>query len=516
MATNTLLIEGSFDELADELARYIDTIRKSVSAASATPSAEVASVHAEIAQLLEKLREKEQSEEELTEEQTKEVQNERTEVLKKLVLAAPVLNGAPEKGMTVFCLKGGRSRMLTGGVEITAAYNLLVYLVRQSSSVDMFLPKICAFLAKPMPSSPLHGPSIALSILATIFNTLDADDSSRYHVFLAIMAVIRSTSSALAFEALKTQLSNQLPGWIESWDLDEEETQKLHMSISDAARAAGDAELSYHHLIQALHAIPPAEAASTQAREMAVRSLTTALSLPFVFDFTPLTSSDAVQNLRSTDASLFELLELFSTDDLDAYEDFVKENPISSISALASVKTISPATTTSSASSEPPSVETILQTKMRLLTLASLAAKAPSRSLPYNDIASALRIEREDVEKWVIDTIRAGLVEGKLSQLKGEFLVHRATYRVFGERQWGEVQGRLMVWKQSLLNVLEVIRSEKEKFKEAASAAAAPAQGSTEADRFSFGGRGGGERRRGGHQSHQHQARDMELVAGGD
>ncbi|EZF13228.1 hypothetical protein H112_06375 [Trichophyton rubrum D6] len=498
MATNTLLIEGSFDELADELARYIDTIRKTVSAASATPGAEVASVHAEIAQLLERLREKDQSEEELTEEQTKEVQNERTEVLKKLVLAAPVLNGAPEK-------------------EITAAYNLLVYLVRQSSSVDMFLPKICAFLAKPMPSSPLHGPSIALSILATIFNTLDADDSSRYHVFLAIMAVIRSTSSALAFEALKTQLSNQLPGWIESWDLDEEETQKLHMSISDAARAAGDAELSYHHLIQALHAIPPAEAASTQAREMAVRSLTTALSLPFVFDFTPLTSSDAVQNLRSTDASLFELLELFSTDDLDAYEDFVKENPISSISALASVKTISPATTTSSASSEAPSVETILQTKMRLLTLASLAAKAPSRSLPYNDIAAALRIEREDVEKWVIDTIRAGLVEGKLSQLKGEFLVHRATYRVFGERQWGEVQGRLMVWKQSLLNVLEVIRSEKEKFKEAASAAAAPTQGSAEADRFSFGGgRGGGERRRGGHQSHQHQARDMELVAGGD
>lgn len=99
MATNTLLIEGSFDELADELARYIDTIRKSVSAASATPSAEVTSVHAEIAQLLEKLREKEQSEEELTEEQTKEIQNERTEVLKKLVLAAPVLNGAPEKGM---------------------------------------------------------------------------------------------------------------------------------------------------------------------------------------------------------------------------------------------------------------------------------------------------------------------------------------------------------------------------------------------------------------------------------
>ncbi|EEQ34526.1 PCI domain-containing protein [Microsporum canis CBS 113480] len=468
MATNTLLIEGSFDELADELARRFPRSAK-----------------------------KEQSEEELTEEQTKQVQDERVEVLKKMVLAAPVLNAAPEKGIYPFS-------------QPFSPFS-------GSSSVDMFLPKICAFLAKPMPSSPLHGPSIALSILATVFNTLDADDSSRYHVFLAVMAVIRSTSSALAFEALKSQLANQLPGWIESWDLDEDETQKLHMSISDAARAAGDAELSYHHLIQALHAIQPSEAASKEAREMAVRCLTTALSLPFVFDFTPLTSSDAVQNVRSTDASLFELLEIFSTDNLDAYEDFIKTTPVSSIPALASVKTIAPTNTTSTASSEPPSVDSILQTKMRLLTLASLAAKAPSRSLPYDDIATALRIDRADVEKWVIDTIRAGLVEGKLSQLKGEFLVHRATYRVFGERQWREVQGRLMVWKQSLENVLDVIRSEKEKFaKEAASAASAPAQTSGEGDRFSFGGRGGGERRRGGHQSHQHQARDMELVAGGD
>ncbi|KAK2836830.1 hypothetical protein FQN49_006678 [Arthroderma sp. PD_2] len=155
---------------------------------------------------------------------------------------------------------------------------------------------------------------------------------------------------------------------------------------------------------------------------------------------------------------------------------------------------------------------------MRLLTLTSLAAKSPTRSLPYEDIASALRIDRADVEKWVIDTIRAGLVEGKLSQLKGEFLVHRATYRVFGEKQWREVQGRLMVWRQSLENVLEVVRSEKEKFiKDAAAAASAPAQTSGDGDRFSFGGRGGGERRRGGHQSHQHQQpREMELVAGGD
>ena len=62
---------------------------------------------------------------------------------------------------------------------------------------------------------------------------------------------------------------------------------------------------------------------------------------------------------------------------------------------------------------------------------------------------------------WVIDVIRAGLVEGKLSQQKQVFLVHRTTYRVFGEKQWREVATRLEQWKESLRGVKEVISRER-------------------------------------------------------
>ena len=62
---------------------------------------------------------------------------------------------------------------------------------------------------------------------------------------------------------------------------------------------------------------------------------------------------------------------------------------------------------------------------------------------------------------WVIDVIRAGLVEGKLSQKKQIFLVHRTTYRVFAEKQWREVATRVDTWKESLRNVLQVIKREK-------------------------------------------------------
>ncbi|KAF7718372.1 Eukaryotic translation initiation factor 3 subunit M [Penicillium ucsense] len=450
--TNTLLIEGSFSELAEEFAQYIDTLRKE------------GSLQSEIAPLLEPIRQQEQSEGEADLKQ-------RDEVLKKLVGAAAVLNGAPEK-------------------EITPSYNLLVHLIHQSSDADVFLPRICTYLAKPITTSPQFGPTLAISILTTIFNTLNTNDSSRYHVLLAIVAVIRQSGSGYAFEALKPQLASQLPTWLAAWELDEEETQKVHLAIADAATVAGDDDLAQTHVVQALQTIPAAEATKPAARDLAVRALASALRRPTVFDFTPLTASDAVQSLRSSDSTLFELLEIFTSDTLDTYEEFVAANPLSSISGGVLAEAAD-----------------ALQTKMRLLTLTSLASSTPSRSLPYANIASALRVPASDVEMWVIDTIRAGLVEGKLSQLKQEFLIHRATYRVFGEKQWAEVQGRLMVWRRSLEGVLGVIRTERERFiREGIQAAADQEASATQGksgDKF----RSGGDRRR------NQQPREVEPVA---
>ncbi len=70
--TNTLLIEGSFVELADELAHYIDEVQKK-------QNPDATKIQADIAPLLE--------------------QGQKDEVLKKLVTGSSVLNTAPEKGM---------------------------------------------------------------------------------------------------------------------------------------------------------------------------------------------------------------------------------------------------------------------------------------------------------------------------------------------------------------------------------------------------------------------------------
>ncbi|KAF2474842.1 PCI-domain-containing protein [Lindgomyces ingoldianus] len=393
--TTTLLIEGTFEELTDELAQYLDTLKKS-------QGDESSSIQEECTELMK--------------------ENKKDEVLKKLVMGSAALNQAPEK-------------------EFIAAYNLLIHLVRQSPNVGMFLPRICNHLTAPITSSPANGGGLALSILSTVFNTLPASNDMRYHVLLTIVRVIRTTSN---FETLRPQLK-EIDQWLETWEMDEEESRKLYMAVSDAAADAGEDEQAYIYLLRAIRTFPSDEVSSLEARDLSLRALKSALIHPNHFDFQDLTDLDSIQALRNSEPIYFQLLEIFNSDLLDDFNDFKDEHDgwveKSGLDGAA------------------------LNRKIRLLTLASIAAATgQTRSLPYSHIAKALQIPAADVEMWVIDVIRAGLVEGKLSQLNQTFLIHRSTYRVFGENQWREVASRLDMWRNSLTGVLQVIQSEKARF----------------------------------------------------
>ena len=106
-----VFVDGSFNELAQEMADYVN-------------------VGAEVKPLIEK--------------------DQQDEVLKKTIVASTVLNTMPEK-------------------EFTASYNLLVYLVLQSEKPEALLPRVCEHLLKPITSSPQNGPGLALSALTNIF-----------------------------------------------------------------------------------------------------------------------------------------------------------------------------------------------------------------------------------------------------------------------------------------------------------------------------------------------------------
>lgn len=83
---NTLLIEGGFRELAEELSDYIDNLRKTQNPDAST------NLKAEVTPLLEQYTKAEEAEEEDA------IESARDAALQPIVNISAVLNGAPEKG----------------------------------------------------------------------------------------------------------------------------------------------------------------------------------------------------------------------------------------------------------------------------------------------------------------------------------------------------------------------------------------------------------------------------------
>ena len=141
------------------------------------------------------------------------------DVLSKLVAASHALNTVPEK-------------------EFTAASNLMTHLVLQSADPKKYLPVLCANFAKPMTNASVHGPSLSLNALTTIFNLLEPANPIRARVFMEIIKFLKSYSM---YDTLRPYLE-KLPEWLDTWDTNEEYQRKLYEEIAEAALDADDEE----------------------------------------------------------------------------------------------------------------------------------------------------------------------------------------------------------------------------------------------------------------------------------
>jgi len=198
---------------------------------------------------------------------------------------------------------------------------------------------------------------------------------------------------------------------------------------------------SYHYLLKALGTFDrddQEEITSEEAQKLSLKAVRSAISSPTRFDFQDLRVLPSVQALGDSHPVYSQLLDIFTEQDLEDYHDFREEHE-----GWVEKEKLDHAK---------------LQRKMRLLTFASLAASTPSREIPYVNIVKSLQIIPEEVELWTIDVIRAGLIEGRLSQSKKVFLLHRTTYRVFGEKQWRELGTRIDTYKNVVDKLTAVVR----------------------------------------------------------
>jgi translation initiation factor 3 subunit M len=366
--------------------------------------------------------------------------------------------------------------MLTRDAEFIPAYNLLIHLVRSSPEFPTYLNTLLQNLNTLPATSPHNGPALVVSVLSTLFNVLPTNSPQRYPVY-------RATLKVLAANGLYDTLASQLKlveKWVADWACSAEEARELYLEIANIAEEASDETEFYNFLVKALRTFPDAEAASPAARELATRLVKAAINLPTRLDFDEISTFPAIAALQASDPELFQLYEVFAGGQLEDYIEFNDEHD-----GWIEGNAIN---------------HEVAYRKIRLLTLTSLAASCPDRELPYINISRRLHVPSEEVEHWVIDVIRAGLVEGKLSQLNQTFLIHRAESRTFGKAEWEQVADRLDVWKHSLHGILEVVRNAKEQAKVHEVREQQKVEGAIE-----------GVQRRGGRQQQQQQQQQIAV-----
>ncbi|KAK9369090.1 hypothetical protein V1509DRAFT_621095 [Lipomyces kononenkoae] len=336
----------------------------------------------------------------------------------------PVVEPEKLEEAIVFVLGSADALIKASDREFEPAYNLLLHVLTFSpAGLPDHLSKILDLLSRAASTHSLP----TLSVLTNLFNLLPVNSSLRRSVFVTVLNVTVATgNTSLLLPQLK-----QLPIWFEEWDTSRADQVDLLLTISSELESADTgAALKY---LQEAHSVASAASVPIDAN-VTSKMIVLALKDHSFLDYDAILSFSA-----NASSDLVELLKVFVSGTLADYKAFAA--------------THGDVFATNGLDSE------ALTTKIRLLTLCSFAASSPSLTLSYSGIASALEIPEDDVELWIIDVIRAGLLQGKMSQLERKLFIHQVATRTFGEKEWDVIARQLNEWKTSLRNVLSVVRS---------------------------------------------------------
>ncbi|KAK0190630.1 hypothetical protein F5146DRAFT_1102954 [Armillaria mellea] len=308
--------------------------------------------------------------------------------------------------------------------EIEGFFNLLFSHVLSLHSYDSLKTKeYVTQLLGTVTSAPAQHTAIKYRILSNFFNALPRTSPLRYLVYNSLLDTALSNDGIEVLQLSRAEVEK----WLSEWDISSEEKSSFLKSVVDAYTKSGQPTTSYEYSLLYVRSLL---ATSEATKAAALDVIAAALRLPFTFDFDPLFRLDAVVAVKGHD--LFSLLQVFLNGGLSEFKAWQQSHS-------GTLKLYQ------------------LERKIRLLTLASLGFQKVGQNVPYSKIAETLQVDVSEVEKWVIDVIRAGLLSGKLSQTTQSLHIMRSTARTFEREQWEVLEKRILAWKAGLAGVLEVV-----------------------------------------------------------
>ncbi|POY72941.1 hypothetical protein BMF94_4017 [Rhodotorula taiwanensis] len=393
-------------------------------------------------------------------------------------------------------------RQLIGFTNLTLSLVLGLFADDADTSArDELVRSLVDAIAPAVESGPANPAlSTRYSALATIFNALPLKAGPlRFHVLTTLVeSAAQHDDIAIVRPALA---ENQLELYFKQAGDDvevaaDETTSRIVEALlknaagPKAADPVGTARLAREILLARLSAPSGAGAESSTRTKLGATLLALSFASNDVFDFTPFSRAanrfPAVHQSSSNDA-LGRTLELFTTE-TGAELDVAKLPSQADLDAAIAGSTLLPASSTSSSSSAAASSSSAsplsssaaasptrldraqLERKIKLVKLAQLCEDKVGGQVRYEEIQKQLGLKKasddddddegEEVETWVIDAIRASLLQGRLSQPTRSLFVTRAAPvapGAFSTDKWTTVQQRLEGWKHALEKVTQTV-----------------------------------------------------------
>ena len=327
--------------------------------------------------------------------------------------------------------------------ELEGLYNLLTTLLlryyqpEEAPFEDLLMHMVHAMGDAQSPTA-MERSVIKYRILTNMFNMLPPPSPLRRRVFEVLLALVSANDD---MDFLETALQS-VPHWLAQWDVSVQEKHECLSRIAEAlvAPECGPSynDKAYEFELLHLRFISAEPSLTNEVRHAAAeRAIAHILRLPKLYEMEELLHVPVTLELASS--PVLSLLKIMVGGSRVDFESWAQTSEARDAMHRLQLN------------------EEQLLHKMRLLDLASLCARSVSAEVSYEDLAQALHVPVDEVESWVIDVIRAGLVSGKLSQVQRTFRVYRSTYRSFEKAQWEALEQRLTRWQSSIQTLLRTM-----------------------------------------------------------
>lgn len=327
-----------------------------------------------------------------------------------------------------------------GNKEFEPTFYLLVYLISQLEllSIDQVFARDAKILDLLVQCTPFEEPSLRdrkslksltiLSALNTFFNLLPASSKNRIQVIEAILKIVSETKGSFAL--IQSPIGDNLVSYLQLAGATEDEIKKIFWSF---------VALDQNYTLGTLNIIKKFTSTFSLNLKELHQLIEFALSSSVV-DVSYLVNNNVAAAMRQHSSD--ELVVVFSN--------YTKGNLISSV---------------------PSSIKGNVSEKSKILALTKFFvdnSESHRNKFKYDDIPKDLAPSAAAFEKLLIDSIKAGVIEGKLNQVDETFFLVRANrFIMAGEDQklaqdWDVIKQTLTEWKYSLENINEIVLNAKE------------------------------------------------------